>query len=294
MNKSVVLLLAICLCISVNAFALDVANIISSLDTTKQSIDSTLAGIDKDIKAAAGDLSNTDLKGDAARKILNGLLKDRPYVVDCSIIDSNGLKITVEPQTYKEYEGADRSSLASVESLLKTKKPVLSDVYHAAEGMHAISVGYPIFSSKGDFMGAVRMLIRYEVFLKPLAQGKPCKIWVMQKNGLLVYDADPDEIGHNIFSDDIFKPFKDLIDFSKTVSASENGFGSYSFYANGINDKTLVQKLAAWDTVGLYGTQWRVVAMEIDRPLAKPESPKVQASSESESLELKPEPVVAK
>jgi len=271
MKKLLMLFVGITVFATVNAFASDIDIIMPVLKIAKQSIDSTLTEIDKDLKVAAKELSSVDLKGDAARKILNGLRQYRPYVIDCSIIDANGIKITVEPAEYKKYEGVDRSNLPSVAVLLKTKKPEMSDVYHSDEGIHAISIGYPIFSDKGKFLGAVRMLIRYEVFLKPLVEDKPCKIWVMQKNGLIVYDADPEEIGKNIFSDSMFKPFEDLVSFSKTVALSKDGAGSYNFYANGLEDKTLVQKIAVWDTAGIYGTEWRVIAMEIERVLKQPE-----------------------
>jgi len=266
MNKLIALIVGIVLFAVAHAFAMDIGDVTPSLKAANQAIDSTLAEIDTDIKAAAKSLSATDLKGDAARKILNDLRKYRPYVVDCSIIDPDGVKITVEPAEYKQYEGADRTDLPSVVSLLKTKKPVMSNVYHSAEGMHAVSIGYPIFSDKGEFLGAVRMLIRHEVFLKPLVEEEPCKIWMMQKNGLIVYDADPEEIGKNMFSDPMFSPFEDLISFSKTVASSKNGAGSYSFYVYGLKDKKIVKKIAVWDTTGLYGTEWRVIAMEIDRP----------------------------
>jgi hypothetical protein len=271
MKKLVVsIIIGITVFITAHAFAVDMGDIMTVLKDAKQAIDSTLAEIDTDLMTAAKGLSGADLKGDAARKILNDLRKYRPYVIDCSIIDANGMKITVEPAEYKQYEDADRNSLSSVTLLLKTKKPVMSDVYHSAEDIHAISIGYPIFSDKEELLGAVRMLIRYEVFLKPLVEDRPCKIWVMQKNGLIVYDADPEEIGKNIFSDSMFKPFEDLISFSKTVALSERGAGSYSFYAEGEKDKTLVQKIAAWDTAGIYGTEWRVVAMEIEKTLEQP------------------------
>jgi len=263
MKKLVMAIAVLAVFVATNAFAADIKDMMSVLRTTKQAINSTFAEIDKDLQAAAKDLAGTDLKGDAARKILNNLRKFRPYVVDCSIIDTDGVKITVEPAEYKQYEGADRSGLPSVIMLLKSKKPVMSDVYHSAEDIHAISIGYPIFSDKGELLGAVRMLIKHEDFLRPLAEGKPCKIWVMQTNGLIVYDIDPEQIGKNVFIDSMFKPFDDLISFSKTVALSQNGAGSYSFYAEGLKDKTLVEKIAVWDTVALYGTEWRVVAMEI-------------------------------
>lgn len=277
MKKLAVLLTGIAIFVAAHAFAADIGDVMPSLKSAKQAIDSTLSEIDTDIKAAAKALSATDLKGDAAREILNTLRKFRPYVIDCSIIDTNGAKITVEPAEYKQYEGANRSDLVHVMSILKHKKPVMSNVYHSAEGIHAVTIAYPIFSEKGEFLGAVRMLMRHEDFLKPLVEEKPCKIWVMQTNGLIVYDADPEEIGKNIFSDPMFSSFGDLISFSKTVAASKNGAGSYSFYVNGLKDKTLAEKIAAWDTTGLYGTEWRVVAMEISKSakpsVAAPETP---------------------
>jgi hypothetical protein len=279
MNRLAVLIVGIAVFITAHASAADMGDVMPSLKTAKQAIDSTLAEIDTDLKAAAKALSNTDLKADAARKILNDLRKYRPYVIDCSIIDADGVKVTVEPAEYKQYEGANRSDLPHVIELLKNKKPVMSNVYHSAEDIHAVSVGYPIFSEKGEFLGAVRMLIRHEGFLKPLVENEPCKIWVMQKNGLIVYDVDPEEIGKNIFSDPIFSPFEDLISFSKTVVSSKSGAGSYSFYIGGLKDKRLAEKIAAWDTAGLYGTEWRVVAMEVSKVSEQPAAAEAPAPS---------------
>jgi hypothetical protein len=286
MKRLAVLISVIMVFAAANALAADIGDIMPSLKSAKQAVDATLSEIDTDLKTAAQALSGTDLKSDAARKILTDLRKFRPYVVDCSIIDTDGVKITVEPAQYKQYEGTDRSDLPHVVSLLKNKKPVMSDVYHSSEGMHALSVGYPIFSDKGEFLGAVRMLIKHEEFLRPLVADKPCKIWVMQKNGLIVYDEDPEEIGKNIFSDSMFVPFEDLISFSKTVVSSKNGAGSYSFYVDGLKDKRLASKIAAWDTAGLYGTEWRIVGMEISKLSQQPAS-----SEPSSPAPAKEEPV---
>lgn len=268
MKRLIIFVMAAVIFTGANAFAAEINDLVPILRQVKKNINSTLSDIDKDLKAAAKGLSNVDMKGDDARKILNGLRKFRPYVIDCAIMNADGLKITVEPEEYRKYEDTDRSSLPYVIELLKTKKPVLSSVYASAEGVNAVSVGYPIFSDKGELLGAVKMLIRHELFLKPLAEGKPCKIWIMQPNGLIIYDEDPEQVGKNIFTDPIFNSFADLISFSKTVALSTSGAGTYDFYANGLENKTLVKKVAVWDTAGLYGTEWRVVAMEIQGPVA--------------------------
>ncbi len=277
MKRFAVLILGIAVFLTSHAFAVEMEDIMSSLKSAKNTVDSTLSEIGMDITVAAKELSTVDLKGDAARKILNDLRKFRSYVIDCSIIDANGMKITVEPAEYKEYEGANRSDLPYVASLLKHKKPAMSNVYLSAENIRAITIGHPIVSDKGKLLGAVRMLIRYADFLKPLVDDKPCKIWMMQTNGLIVYDADPEEIGKNIFSNPMFSPFPDLVSFAKTVVSSPNGAGSYNFYADAPTNKQLVEKIAAWDTAGLYGTQWRVIAIEIsDAPVEATETPPVK------------------
>jgi len=277
MKKMSVLIVAAAVLITTGVFAAEITDLMPVLKQAKKDINSTLSEIDKDLKAAAKKLSGFDLKGNDARKILNDLRKFRPYVIDCSIINVDGIKIAVEPEEYRKYEDTDRSGLPSVIDLLKNKKPVLSSVYTSEEGMDAISAGYPIFSDKGELLGAVRMLIRHELFLKPLADGKPCKIWIMQPNGLIIYDPDTEEIGRNIFTDPLYKPFEDLVSFSKTVALSDSGAGSYDFYAGGLQDKTLVKKVAVWDTAGLYGTEWRVIVMEIQESVeAKPAETKQQ------------------
>jgi len=248
---------------STGAFAIEITDLMPVLKQAKKDVNFTLSEIDKDLEAAAKALSNVDFKGDDARKILNDLRKFRPYVVDCCIIDPSGMKVTVEPEEYRQYENTDRSGLPYIIQLLKTKKPAMSDVHPSAEGISAVSVGRPIFSSKGELLGAVRVLIKQEMFLKPLVGDKLCKIWIMQPNGFIIYDPDPKQVGKNVFTDPVYESFEDLISFSKTVALSNSGAGSYDFYAKGLGDNKLVKKVAVWDTVGLYGTEWRMIAMEI-------------------------------
>lgn len=233
------------------------------LKQVKKDINSTLSEIDKDLKAAAKSLATVDLKGEAARKILKDLCKFRPFAIAAIITNADGVNVTIEPEEYRKYEDSESKNMAHIVRLLKDEKPALSDVYTTSEDIDAISIGYPILSDKGDILGAVRMLVKHEVFLKPLADGKPCKVWIMQPNGLIIYDPDTEEIGKNIFTDPVYKPFTDLISFSKTVALSSSGAGSYDFYVGGLQDKTLAKKVAVWDTAGLYGTDWRVIAMEV-------------------------------
>lgn len=269
--RKLVLVIGMLVLMASNVFCMDIDTMMSILGKAKGGITVTFASIDKDLAIASGKLSNVDLKSEDARNILKDLCKNRDYLVDCAIIDAAGKMIVVEPGEYKKYEGSDISKQAHIITLLKDKRPIFIDVFRSVEGIEVIDFDFPIFSAKGEFLGAVSMLVKQEALsgdiIMPLVKDLPCKAWVMQKDGLIIYDADPNQIGLNIFTDELFQPFKDLVSFSRTVAMSEDGAGSYGFYAKGLEDQTIVKKYAVWDTASLYGTQWRIIVMEADKPM---------------------------
>lgn len=270
MKRMFVLAVGIAALAVTNAFGMDIKAMMTALEKTKQGITETFTSIDKDLSAAAKELSAVDLKAEEARKILDGLCSNKPYVIDCSIIDTAGRMSIVEPKEYRKYEGSDISKQAHIAALLKDKKPVFSDVFRSVEGIETIDFQYPIFSDKNEFLGSVSMLVKQDALsddiIMPLVRDVPCKIWIMQKDGIVIYDPDPNQIGKNVFTDELFKPFQDLVSFCGTVAMARDGAGSYDFYAKGLEDKTVVKKYAVWDTASLYGTEWRIIVMEADRP----------------------------
>lgn len=223
--------------------------------------------LDRDLADAAQRLSATELKGSDARSILKELLIGRSSVVHVDIVDQNGKLITVEPVDFRNYEGEDIREYEHIRKARETGNPVLSSVFRSPDNVSFFALEYPIFSDDEKFLGTVNIVVKPYLFfgylLDPIIRDLPCKIWVMQADGLVVYDPDPEQINKNIFTDPMFKPFPSLIEFSKKALADRNGAGSYDFYARGYEDKMVVKKDALWDTVGLYGTEWRVIVMEI-------------------------------
>lgn len=237
------------------------------LEKVKTEILVTLTAINKDMTDAAKKLAVIDHKSNEVRNIVSELFKGRPYVNDCSIVSKDGKIVIVEPTIWKDYEGRDISIEPQVKEVLKTKSPLVSKVVLCLDGKSRIDFEYPIINDKGEFAGSISLLINHDVLFKniiePLVKGEPCKVWVMQTDGLVIYDPDPNQINRNIFSDPLFEPFKDLIAFSKTVAEKPSGAGEYDFYKKGLEDQTVVKKDAVWETAGLYGSEWRIVAMEI-------------------------------
>ena len=185
--------------------------------------------MDADLSVAAKGLSKTGLRGPEARKILQELCLSVSYAVDCAAVDSSGRMITVEPQEYRKFEGADISKQEQVIRLHKSKKPVFSKVIRTVEGFEAVDIEYPVFSSEGGFMGSVSLLIRPETLLSgvatPLVQGLPLDVWAMQKDGRILYDPDEEEVGRMLFDDPIYKPFTQLLSLGMTISKEKSGSG---------------------------------------------------------------------
>ena len=268
MKKMVIVVMNIALIMAVEALAAIVGGITPVLQKAKTDLTATLTAIDKDLTDAAKKLAAIDRKGDEARKILSVVCKDRAYVYDCAVVDMNGKLSLIEPENVRKYEGADISFEAQVKELFKTKSPLVSRVFKTLDGSDYIDFEYPIITDKGEFVGAVSLLVSHDKLLEgiivPLVKDKPCKIWVMQTDGLCLYDQDPAQVNKNILTDPIFQSFTGLISFAKTVVKEPTGAGSYEFYKKDLEDKTVVKKDAVWDTVKMPANEWRIVAVKIE------------------------------
>ena len=218
--------------------------------------------IDADLTKAAKGLSKTGLHSPEARKILQDLCRTAPYAVDCATIDGAGTMLIVEPEVYRKFEGAAIGKQEQIVRLHKSRKPVLSKVIRTVEGFDAVDIEHPVFSPQGKFVGSVSILIKPESLLAGVAanlvQGLPIDVWAMQTDGRILYDPDREEIGRMLFDDPIYKSFPQLQSLGATISKERSGTGSYEFLGKGLNNPET--KYAYWTTIGLYGTEWRVVA----------------------------------
>jgi branched-chain amino acid transport system substrate-binding protein len=247
------------------------------LQSVRQEIQNELDRLDRNLASAAQNLSGVDLGGTRARSILTGLLQDRPYIVDTCTVDRNGRILSVEPAAYREFEGSDISRQEQVIRLFRTQQPVLSWNFPAVEGFEAADLEHPVFSSNKEMIGAVSILFKPEILVGDIVSRMlddvSLSIMIMQPDGRIIYDADSAEIGKNTFIDPLYQSFPQLIALAREMSAEKSGAGRYEFYNTGL--KQTVQKVAIWQTLGLYGTEWRVVLI---RESSKQGYPPLRAS----------------
>jgi basic membrane protein A len=236
----------------------DLQDILSRL---QGEITTVLRTLDSDLQRSAQALSGKDLKGDDAREVLKRLYATNPYIIDCETVSNKGIMLAVEPPEHKASEGADISSQAHMIKLFKTGKPVLSGSFRSVEGPEAVVIHHPVFSPDRQFAGSVSALFAPEYLLSsiigPVASNLPVDIFLMQTDGMMIYDVDPKQIGLNVFHDPLYKPFPELVALAGKVASTNRGTGGYRFYRK--DSEPPVTKIAHWRTVALHGTMWRLV-----------------------------------
>jgi surface antigen len=243
------------------------------LGKVTESAQSELTHADKDFAHAAKEISLYELTSDSVRSILKGLHARHSFIVDCCIVDTNGIMIVVEPEEFKSFEGHDISDQAQVQKIHQTHMPVMSSAFLAVEGFQAVDIQYPILSEDNTFIGSISMLIRADSMLvdiiKPIIKGVPVNIWVMQKDGIILYDRNKEEIGRNLFTDEMYTPYENLRMLGQEIIENKTGLGSYTFLSDTMTEP--VEKMCFWNTTGLYDMQWKLVLTSV---LSGAEAPK--------------------
>ena len=217
--------------------------------------------LDEATTEAAIGFTETGLTGDQADMILNRTSMATPYVIDCITVDPQGTILAIEPEQYKGAIGENIGDQIHFIRLTRYRIPVMSEMIPTVEGIPAVDIASPVFSRDGLFIGATTTLISPgDLFADQMSEIQDRAGYgfsVMQTDGLIIYDTDAMQVGRVLFDDPRFEPYPGLIAFARQVAASESGYGSYSFLDR--NHERNVTKQAYWTTVGIRGTEWRLV-----------------------------------
>lgn len=224
---------------------------------------SLLKGIEGTLSHAAKETGKWGPHREAEiRKLLQDCNAGRPYVIDSAFIDDKGIMKFIEPGKYRKHEGADISKQEAIVKMRKTQKPGLGNLFSSVEGIQSVDIEYPVFSAGGKFLGSVSMLVKQDELIRSVAatveaeSGVQC--WVMQKDGLILYETDPTQRGLNLFSDPLYKDYPELVALGRRMVKQREGTGFYTFLIHGT--KNVVRKQAAWKTVRFMSNDWVVVA----------------------------------
>ena len=239
-------------------------------------VQGSLTDLDSDAANAAQNLSTTGLEGDAAREVLIRLLDTNSNLVEVSTFSKEGKIMVAECRECEGSEGADISSQEVVSSFLNTKIPTFSRQIRLAEGYNGTVLEYPVFSLQGEFLGGTSAIIETNKLIDKLAapllhfnvstQSKitDYTFWVMDLDGLLLYDEDASQIGRNLLEDPLYKSFPNLLELvEQRIMTERSGHGYYSFFQETGGNEAEVTKECYWTTAGLHGTEWRLVINKV-------------------------------
>lgn len=195
------------------------------------------------------------------RKLLAAFINENLDVVDASYVDDQGVLRQIEPSEYRNLENADVSKREHVAVMLKTRKPIFSGGFESFEGFLAMELARPLHDAGSDFLGSINAFIRPELLIDPLLKRSVIpadyELWIMQPDGMIVFDQDKEEIGRMLFSDPLYAEYGNLLEMGRKIASTPTGKGSYIFLAPGSKEK--VVKNMVWQTVSLHGREWRVV-----------------------------------
>jgi len=230
-----------------------IGQVISDLSASFDTLNTAMAS---GATAIAPDPADTAM----IRNKMSELYANSSFSENFSFIDEEGILKIIEPPAFYPYEGSDVSLQEHVIRAWETLEPVLSEEFYAVEGYYAVVDLHPIVSN-GILEGGVSTLFKPEDILGriivPYVSGEAFEMWVMEKDGVVLYDQDADEIGRNVFTDTLYQAFPELISAAQLIDAEKSGETTYSFYQTGTTTK--VVKKTYWDTWELYGTKWKII-----------------------------------
>ena len=271
-SSHVIIIAAVCLLIGgvigvVSAPEPEIEGSSGMLIQLQSEMTAALTDLDEKLAIAAYNLGSTGLNNAAARTILLELNEKSPAIIDSVTVNPEGVIVAAEPRAYHTVEGTDVSEQPSNRYILATKRPVMSGYFQVAEGMDAVLISTPVFLRKGDsgqpdgqFIGVATIVVMPETLIREVADaivlGEDYSITVVDTDGRVLYDTDPDQIGLTL-DDPVYTTYPVLVEFVTRVTKERQGQGTYIF-----RDQT---KEAIWTTVSLHGTEWRVAVTRIIR-----------------------------
>ncbi len=197
----------------------------------------------------------------SVRSLLAAIIDENPEAITVAFIDSRGVLRQNAPADYRNFENVDISDQTHVKTMLNNPMPMLGGAFTAIEGFPAVSLARPLYDEKKAFVGYISVLVRPELLFESLLRKSTIpedyELWVMQTDGLILYDQDEEERGRMLFSDPLYADFESLLALGREIVARPSGKGNYIFAAPITEEKVI--KTALWQTVSLHDRQWRVV-----------------------------------
>lgn len=225
-------------------------------------ITSGLSDLDRENAKSAAELSDTDLIGPDVSGVLNAKVAASPYALSSLIITDEGVVTAAAPSQYEDLIGENLSGQPAVIYANSVKKPVLSNIFLLKEGFFGVSLSYPVFSKDKEYKGYTDITFRPEEFLRqyiiPILEQNNYDLFILEPDGLTVYNTNEEEIGKNILTDPLYAD-PDLHQAAIAITSNKSGIITYPFWNSNWDKK--IQREAVWDTLEFDNQKWRIAVV---------------------------------
>jgi len=176
-------------------------------------------------------------------------------------VDSTGILTFTIPYN-ADVIGQDISSQKHVKKILRTRKPVISDVFTAVQGYRAIALHVPVFKDK-EFRGTLAVLINFVTipkrFLQDIKVGESGYSWMTSKEGIEIYCSIPGHTGKSVFENN--KQFPGILSMANRMVQGEEGIASYMVDQIKDQKQKTVKNHAVYMPVKIADSFWTIVVV---------------------------------
>ncbi len=223
----------------------------------------TLDAIDATNSDAAGALATTGISGQRADSMMRDLAVYHPAIMSAITLDPGGTVVAAAPDRAEALLGQNIADQEAIRTVISTQEPAMGGYFSLVQGGAGVALVHPVFSPGGEFLGMVSLAFSPCTLVAPVAEESmayaPFIYNVVQTDGRILYHADPALVGRQTFNETTFAGFPEILDLARRYSTNRSGYATFSFYHTGTGK--IVQKETFWDTVGLHGTEWRVLVV---------------------------------
>jgi hypothetical protein len=232
-----------------------------ALDHVKKELQASFNRMDSLAAALSAEIAEYKADSAMVRNILmDGYGSVKGVYENCFITPEGTLKI-IAPKDFHKVEGSDIRYQDHIIRINETKKPVLSSTFRAVEGFRAVALAYPILSDKNELLGITVLLIQPDAFLRDIVSremsGVPADIWVMQKDGIILYDFDELEIGRNLFTDPSYSEYSESLRTTAGIMDENEGTAVFDFRSDSLDHPA--SNRIYWVTIQMSGMDWKIV-----------------------------------
>ncbi|HWQ67066.1 MAG TPA: cache domain-containing protein [Methanospirillum sp.] len=235
------------------------SNLLQSSGALKYGLDL----IDSRLASSARALKGVDILDANLTPVLESSADGLPGVFGMTVLDTDGRIIAAYPELYPDAIGKSMSYQSHYSKMVQYPVPLMTEYQKTVEGKDSVILIYPLYTQDNTVTGYISALVNVsaltEEYVLPVLNKTGLVCMILQPNGTVLYDPDPQEIGSSVWNDSLYENSPSVLDTAVRMQRVTAGKDRYQFNQTGTDIP--VEKEIMWTTVSLHGADWRVAVI---------------------------------